>query len=142
MPPSLFPTLLTLIRSRGRCCYDGKPTNATVLATVRASPTLDDTEGRWTSLRRPLPPSSLRFTGDRHCTALHRRTPSTPTRSHPLLPKPHGQFLLSLSLSSSRVSLGQPTRSSWFILSKSEVPIDLLLGGPKASNITNSHIIS
>ena len=45
-PAVTIPTVLTLIRSRGRCCYDGKPIDATVLATVRASPTLDDAEGR------------------------------------------------------------------------------------------------
>jgi hypothetical protein len=44
--------------------------------------TLDRSRGalkRCEAHRRP----SLRFTGDRHCTTLHRQTPSTLTSSSP-----------------------------------------------------------
>ena len=66
-PAVTIPTVLTLIRSRGRCCYDGKPTDATVLATARASPMLDATEGRWRSLHQPHQHRHCNFNIARRC---------------------------------------------------------------------------
>ena len=74
------------------------------------------------------PPSSLHFTGGRHCTILQRRTPSTPMRCHPLLPEPHGQFLLSLPLESLSLSVN-PQELHDLITIKEKIPTDLLLDG-------------
>ena len=54
-------------RSTGEAASGGKPTDATVLATARASPTLDATEGRRTSLRQPHQHRHCNFYIARRC---------------------------------------------------------------------------